>query len=55
MGWTILGVILLISAALNAIQVAVVHDSTTQIYRGTVSVVMMFLAALSFRKGMAQH
>ena len=37
LGWKVLGVILLVSATLNAIQVIVVHDATVQILRASLS------------------
>ncbi len=54
LGWKVLGVILLVSATLNAIQVIVVHDATVQILRASLSGVLLLLAFICFRKGMAQ-
>ena len=55
LGWKVLGVILLVSATLNAIQVIVVHDATVQILRASLSGVLLLLAFICFRKDMAQR
>jgi hypothetical protein len=53
MGWYVLAAVLLVSSLLNAIQVAVVDETQTQILRASLSLVMLFLATLALRKGMA--
>jgi hypothetical protein len=53
MGWYVLAAVLLVSSLLNAIQVAVVDETQTQILRASLSLVMLFLAPLALRKGMA--
>jgi hypothetical protein len=53
LGWKVLGVLALVSATLNAIQVFVVHDVTVQILRACLSAVLVVVALLCFRKGSA--
>jgi len=51
-GWYVLGGILVLSSYLNARQVFIVEDRSTQILRGTLSLALLFFAFLSIRKGM---
>jgi hypothetical protein len=46
------GGFLLLSAMLNAIQVVVVHDTTVQFLRASLSGVLVLLAFICFRQGM---
>ena len=52
--WFVLGAILILSATLNAYQVVVVDEVSTQIFRGVLSLVLLLAAVLSIRKGLAE-
>ena len=52
--WFVLGAILILSASLNAYQVVVVEELSTQIFRGVLSLAFLLGAVLSIRKGLAE-
>jgi hypothetical protein len=55
MFWIVLAILLAVSSALNAYQVVAVEDRAVQLLRGSLSVTLLLLAALSLRKGLAQR
>lgn len=55
MFWIALAILLTVSATLNAYQVVAADDPSTQWMRGGFSLVLLLLAALSVRKGLAER
>lgn len=53
-GWFVLAGLLLISSVLNWVQVIVVGDAQVRVFRVALSLVMLFLALLAIRKGLAE-
>jgi hypothetical protein len=53
-GWFVLAGLLLISSVLNWVHVIVVGDAQVRVYRVALSLVMLFLALLAIRKGLAE-
>jgi hypothetical protein len=54
-GWYALGAIISISSALNAVQVVIVDDTGTRLYRADISVGLLFIALLCVRRGIAER
>jgi hypothetical protein len=52
--WFVLGGLLVLSSALNAYQVVIVEETSVRVARAAVSLVLLLLAALAFRKGLAE-
>jgi hypothetical protein len=53
-GWFVLACLLLISSVLNWVQVIVVGNAQIRVFRGALSLVMLFLTLLAIRKGLAE-
>ena len=54
-GWFVLAGLLLISAVLNWVQVIEVSNAQIRVFRVALSLVMLFLALLAIRKGLAER
>ena len=53
--WFVLSGLLLISSVLNWVQVIVVGDAQVRVFRLALSLLMLFLALLAVRKGLAER
>lgn len=53
--WIVFAVMLVISSSLNAIQVVVVDDPTTRVFRALLSIGLLFAAALCVRKWLSER
>jgi hypothetical protein len=53
MFWIVLAILLTVSSALNAFQVVAAEDGAVLLWRGGLSITLLFLGALSMKKGLA--
>ena len=55
MFWIVLAILLTVSSTLNAYQVVAAEDGAIQLWRGALSITLLFLGGLSLRKGLAER